>query len=216
MSNRKRTKRNRTLSKSSTEAASTSATKEKEVPSSLPEAPDHVTGSDLPSRPRKEILRPVAPPGLKTPFNYFIYTLVTVAFLFAGWYTYITFVGLKQWKDEVGWWGMTVGRSGRQDTIHRGTWRRGQEVKGEFEEHLSELASALGIPATHLASAIKPYVPPATLSSLAPHATGEAMQVLFEEDHKSDRENGGGSVMGSAAESIGKVVGFDDPLEAGF
>ncbi|OAX32062.1 hypothetical protein K503DRAFT_777029 [Rhizopogon vinicolor AM-OR11-026] len=179
--------------------------KEKEVPSSLPEAPDHVTRSDLPPLcPHKEILRPVAPPGHKTSLNYFIYTLVTATFLFAGLYTYVTFVGLKQRKDEVGWWGMTIERSGR----------RGQEVKGKFEEHLSELASVLGIHATHITLAIKPYAAPATLSSLAPRTTGEAMQVLFEEDHKRD-QNSSESVMGSAAEGPGKVVRFDDPLEAG-
>jgi len=139
---------------------------------------------------------------------------VTAALLFAGWYTYITAVGLKQWKDEVGWWGMTVGRSGRQDNTHRGTWRGGgKEVKGDFEEHLSKLASALGIPATDVALAVKPFMPPATLSSLAPRATGEAMKVFFEEDPKRDFGNGGGSAMGSAAEGLRKVVGFDDPLE---
>jgi hypothetical protein len=213
MTTRKRTKRDRTSSKSSTEA-STSVAKEKGLSGALSEAPDHVTRSDLPpSRPRKEILTPVAPPGQKAPLHYFIYTLVTASLLFAGWYTYITAVGLKQWKDEVGWWGMTVGRSGRQDNVYRGTWGGGQEVKGDFEEHLSRLASALGIPATDVASAIKPFVPPATLSSLAPQATGEAMKVFFEEDLKRDRGDGSRGTMGSAAESLRKVVGFDDPLE---
>jgi hypothetical protein len=142
--------------------------------------------------------------------NYFIYTLVTAALLFLGWYTYIGFVGLKQWKEDVGWWGVTVGRLGRQNTAHRGSWRGGQEVKGEFEEHLSQLASALGIPASDVASAIKPFVPPATLSSLAPQATGGAINILFEKDGK----RGWGDDGDSAAESLGKMVGFDDPLEA--
>jgi len=209
MATRKRTKRNRTSSKSSTEASTSAATgKEK----AFSEAPEHVTRSDLPpSRPRKEILTPVAPPGHKAPLNYFIYVLVTVALLFTGWYTYIGFVGLKQWKEEVGWWGVTVGRLGRQDTAHRGSWRGGQEVKGEFEEHLSQLASALGIPASDVASAIKPIVPPATLSSLVPQATGGAINILFEKDDNKDQGNGGSSF----AEGLGKVVGFDDPLEAG-
>lgn len=56
-------------------------------------------------------------------------------------------------------------------------------MTGELEGHLSQLASALGIPATDLASAVKPFVPPATLSGLAPQATGEAMKVLFEDSH---------------------------------
>lgn len=221
MSTRKRTKRNRTISKSSSTEASTSASaakqkqKQKELPASFAEAPDGVTRSELPPpRPRKEVLTPVAPPGRKAPLRYFIYTLVTAALLFAGWYTYITAVGLKQWKDEVGWWGVTVGRYGRQDTVHRGQWRGGHDhdVEGHLEGHLSRLASALGIPATDVASAVKPLVPPATLSSLAPRATGEAVKVFFEEDLKRDWKNGGGGTFGSAAEGLGKVVGFDDPL----
>jgi hypothetical protein len=90
-------------------------------------------------------------------------------------------MGLKHWKEEVGWWGMSVGRFGRQhDGLYRNQ-RGGQEVAGDLEGHFNQLASALGIPATDLASAVKPFVPPATLSSLAPHATGEAMKVLFED-----------------------------------
>lgn len=181
MSTRKRSKRDRTSSKGSHEA-STFLAKGKHLPGSLSEGSDHVNQSDLPpSRPRKELLTPVSPPGHRTPLRSFIYVLVTTALLFTVWYTYITFVGLKQWKDEVGWWGMSVGRFGRQ---HHGLYRnpsRGHEVVGEVEGHLSKLASALGIPATDLASAVKPFMPPATLSSLAPHATGETMKVLFED-----------------------------------
>ncbi|KAG1824560.1 uncharacterized protein BJ212DRAFT_1260563, partial [Suillus subaureus] len=107
--------------------------------------------SDLPpSRPRKEILTPVSPPGQRAPLRYFIYTLVTTALLFTVWYTYITAVGLKHWKEDVGWWGMFIGRFGRQhDILYHNQWR-GQEVTGELEGHLSQLASALGIPATGL------------------------------------------------------------------
>ncbi|KAG0701480.1 hypothetical protein DFH29DRAFT_1000225 [Suillus ampliporus] len=210
MSTRKRSKQDRTSSKSSHEASTTSA-KEKDLPGSLSEGPDHVTQSDLPpSRPRKELLRHVSPPGYRIPLHYFIYTLMTAALLVAGWYTYITAVGLKHWKEEVGLWRMTVGRFGRQQNSQ---WR-GQEGEGGLEGHLSQLASALGIPATDVASAIKPFVPPATLSSLAPRATGEAMKVLFEELHqKEHRGDDSGGSMGSAAEGLGTVVGFDDPLD---
>jgi hypothetical protein len=180
MTTRKRSKRDRRGSKASHETP-TSLAKEKHLPGSLSEGSDHVDQSDLPPpRPHKEILTPVSPPGNRAPLRYFIYALVTIALLFTVWYTYITAVGLKHWKEEVGWWGMSVERFGRQhDGLHRNQWR-GHEVTGELEGHLSQLASALGISATDLASAVKPFVPPATLSSLAPQATGEAMKVLFE------------------------------------
>lgn len=180
MSTRKRSKRDRASSKVSHETP-TSPNKKKHLPGSLSEGSDHVSQSDLPpARPHKELLTPVSPPGHRTPLRYFIYTLVTVALFFTVWYTYITAVGLKDWKEEVGWWGMFVERFGRQhDASYRNQWS--QEVTGELEGHFSQLASALGISATDLASAVKPFVPPATLSSLAPHATGEAMKVLFED-----------------------------------
>ncbi|KAG2365969.1 hypothetical protein BDR07DRAFT_1353152 [Suillus spraguei] len=176
MSARKRSKRDRASSKGSHETP-TSPDKKKHLPGSLSEGSDHVSQSDLPpSRPHKELLKPVSPPGYGTPLRYFIYALVTIALLFTVRHTYITAVGLKHWKEEVGWWGIFVGRFGRQhDTSYRN-----QEVTGELEGHFSQLASALGISATDLASAVKPFVPPATLSSLVPQATGEAMQVLFE------------------------------------
>ncbi|KAG2155244.1 uncharacterized protein EDB93DRAFT_92601 [Suillus bovinus] len=176
MSTRKRSKRDRASSKATSQA------KETYLPGSLSEGSDHVNQSDLPpSRPRKEILTPVSPPGHRAPLRYFIYTLVTTALLFTVWYTYTTAMELRQWKEEVGWWGMFVGRFGRQhDGLYSNQWR-GQEVTGELEGHLSQLAFALGIPATDLASAVKPLVPPATLSSLAPQATSEAMKVLVED-----------------------------------
>ncbi|KAG1748054.1 hypothetical protein EDB19DRAFT_1683747, partial [Suillus lakei] len=142
MSTRKRSKRDRASSKASHEAP-TSLAKEKYLPGSLSEGSDHVNQSNLPpSRPHKEILTPVSPPGYRTPLRYFIYTLVTTALFSHG----------VHWKEEVGWWGMSVGRFGRQhDKSYRDQWR-GQEVTGELEGHLSQLASALGIPATDVAS----------------------------------------------------------------
>ncbi|KAG1878989.1 hypothetical protein F4604DRAFT_585133 [Suillus subluteus] len=184
MSTRKRSKRDhRNTSKASHETPNSLA-KEKHLPGSMSEGSDHVNHSDLPpSRPHKEILTPVTLPGNTTPLRYFIYTLVTIALLSTAWYTYTTAVGLKHWKEEVGWWGMFIGRIGRQhDGLNRDQWR-GQEATGELEGHLGQLASALGIHATDLASAVKPFVPPATLSSLAPQATSEAMKVLLEDSH---------------------------------
>ncbi|KAG2044023.1 hypothetical protein BDR03DRAFT_940561 [Suillus americanus] len=184
MSTRKRSKRDRRSSFKTSHETPTSLSKDKHLPGSLSEGSDHVNQSDLPpSRPRKEILTPVSPPGHRAPLRYFIYTLVTIALLFTVWYTYITAVGLKHWQEEVGWWGMFIGRFGRQhDRLFRNQWR-GQEATGELEWHLSRLASTLGIHATDLASAVKPFMPPATLSSLAPQATGEAMKVLLEDSH---------------------------------
>lgn len=72
--------------------------------------------------------------------------------------------------------------------------------------------------ASAIAGAVKQYVPPATLSSVAAHQTGEAVEILLKETEKSDEqrqaqkdaEASGGVVEGIAA-GMGSFVGMDEP-----
>ncbi|KAJ7676333.1 hypothetical protein B0H17DRAFT_945432, partial [Mycena rosella] len=86
------------------------------------------------------------------------------------------------------------------------------------EDRINALADALGMPSQDLASAIagavKQHVPPASLSSVAAHQTGEAVDALLKGTEKSegetapqkDAESGGG-----AAGMVGTFVGMDEP-----
>ena len=93
---------------------------------------------------------------------------------------------------------------------------RGREDKRSareesVEERINALASALGMPSNELASAIagavRSYVPPASLSSVAAKETGEAVKVLLSEP-KGDQ----GHISGSAAETIGVAGGIVDGM----
>lgn len=87
--------------------------------------------------------------------------------------------------------GREGGRSAREESV---------------EDRINALASVLGMPPSELASAIasavRSYIPPASLSSVAAKETGEAVKVLL-----SEPKGGQGHVSGSAAGTIGGIVG---------
>ncbi|PPQ86486.1 hypothetical protein CVT26_012080, partial [Gymnopilus dilepis] len=100
-------------------------------------------------------------------------------------------------------------------------WRAKQPPKantGEdtVEAHIEGLAAALGMPtnevASAIASAVRAYVPPASLSSIAAKETGEAVRVLLQEPSQGEGEGAvpgvaaaGGSASGKK-DTTGKVV----------
>jgi len=103
-------------------------------------------------------------------------------------------------------------------------WRASKPVKantgGEdsVEAHIQGLAIALGMPTNELASAIasavRAYVPPASLSSVAAKETGEAVKVLLQEPSESEtraaagNKEGSGGVVDTVMEAM---VGLDEP-----
>ena len=142
--------------------------------------------TDLPPERDRKGIRPVSPPLSHVPLSRFNYILGLLATTIAAFYVW----RLLQWKAEVGgWWNLALGKRPPQ-LQHRdagaGTWtgagadaRRfgdGTGESGEVERRIDELASALGIPSKDLANAIagavREYVPPASLSSVAAHETG--------------------------------------------
>lgn len=145
-----------------------------------------------------------------------------------------------QWKSEVGgWWNLAVGkRPPKIQTQDGGGWnkRQGKAQKGHHrsetvEDRINALAEALGMPSKDLASAIagavKEYVPPATLSSIAAHETGIAVEELIngvssgqQKDARQAKEQaeaaedstpGPGGVMGAMMDGIEGFVGMDEP-----
>jgi len=184
--------------------------------------------SDLPPpRDRKKATRPVSPPLSNVPlsrFNYLLALLVTVVVAFYVW-------RLMQWKADVGgWWNLALGKKPpqlrNQAQPGSGAWDHGDKFTrkaGEpsVEQRIDELAKALGIPSTDLANAIagavREYVPPASISSVAAHETGDAISHLVDpsgasssaaESAPAATASKGIKAMGSAFEA---VVGLDEP-----
>jgi len=153
------------------------------------------TANNLPPPRRSPIMRAVSPPLSSTRLSNLIYLLVGLTTLLAAFLAYQT----VQHKADFGsWWNFFVDK--RSQTCAR---------EESVEERINALASALGMPSSELASAIagavRSYVPPASLSSVAAKETGEAVKVLLSES------NGGQEYIsasnGAAAEIIGGVVG---------
>ncbi|KAF9237736.1 hypothetical protein BU15DRAFT_62935 [Melanogaster broomeanus] len=200
MAPKKRTRRSKD---SPTASPNTSTPTASEPRPSQSKAPP-IDPSDMPRTRSKKGLAPVSPPGSQTPLNIFIYAISLGAVLLLGWYVYNTVTLLGRLKEEVGWWRLITGGSGMAPSGW-GYWTgwgssRTAEGGGELESRLNDLADALGIPVEDVASAVKPFVPPASLTSLALKETGDsaARRVLL-----------------GVAEDARQTVGFDDAPEGG-
>ncbi|KIJ11865.1 hypothetical protein PAXINDRAFT_181754 [Paxillus involutus ATCC 200175] len=223
---RRRTKRSKdsTAESSNTPAVSTTS----EPQPSPSKAPPTDPPSDIPMTKSGNRLAPVSPLGSQMPFNKFVYALSLGAVILLGWYVYDMVTVLGRLKEEVGWWGLIIGGSGGQlrggsggGTSHGwGSWTgwgssssRRARGDGELESRLDDLANALGIPARDVASALKPIVPPASLTSLAAKmketSGSEAIRVLLEESgaHGGKNDADGGAAVGW------EVMGSDDAPE---
>ncbi|KAF7334541.1 hypothetical protein MVEN_02284000 [Mycena venus] len=187
---------------------------------------DH-KNADLPPKRDAPAVTPVSKPLSSTRLPRLIYLLLLLSTLLSAYYGY----RVVQWKTEVGgWWNLALGKRPPQlkfDEANRPTKSTGRKGKKEatsetVEDRINALADALGMPSRDLASAIagavKQYVPPASLSSVAAHQTGEAVDTLLKETEKSeeqraaekDAEGTGGVVEGIAA-GMGSFVGMDEP-----
>ena len=170
-----------------------------------PPAPAHLepTPESLPTQKGKKLIAEVSPPSTRTPFTKLLYVLLFVVLLLLGWYIYGMVTLLERLKEEVGWWGIIAGDS--EGMTRWGTlkeWRfgsdrsggeggRGEAEKGEdLEGSLNALADALGIAPMQVASAVKPLVPQASLTSIASKAEGtggsEVVRILFDDTTRND------------------------------
>jgi hypothetical protein len=192
---------------------------------------------NLPSpRPRRKATKPVSPPLTSTRLHTLIYVLVLLSSLLALYYSY----RITQWKTQAGgWWNFAVGKPPPQIMVPQTTkwnWRgwsgrRESSRQSEtVEDRINALASVLGMPSNELASAIaiavREYVPPATLSSIAAKETGTIVKMLVKgvQDHeaqkvaertkvKSESENGKTTgVVEGVVNGMGSFVGMDEPL----
>ncbi|KAJ7054206.1 hypothetical protein C8F01DRAFT_499116 [Mycena amicta] len=171
--------------------------------------------SDLPPKREGPALRPVSKPLSSTRLNRLIYLLLLVSTLLSAYYGY----RIVQWKTQAGgWWNLASGK--RTQAMKDGAGRRGPAGRGGdiVQDRINALAEALGMPSRDLASAIagavKQYVPPASLSSVAAHQTGEAVEAMLKEDGKKtppNTEEDSGGVVNNFASGMGSFVGMDEP-----
>ncbi|KAF5350083.1 hypothetical protein D9756_009145 [Leucocoprinus leucothites] len=171
------------------------------------------SSEDAPSEGVKHGLRPVSPPMQTTRLSRLIYILILLTALLGSYYSY----RVVQYKQQVGgWWDVALGRRPQADNIpsdhshHRQT---------SVEDKINDLAKALGMPSKELASAIavavRNYVPPASLSSVAAKETGPAVQALLKEPPSQDQTlsntPSATNIVGGVFEGVESFVGMDEP-----
>ena len=172
----------------------------------------------LPPKRESKGTQDVRPPLSGVSLSTVIYALAALGFVWATLSAY----RITQLKaDAGGWYNLALGRrpdtgapmkgnpnlgSSRQPTQNTG-------VKG-VEDRIRALADELGIHPRELASAIRPLMPPATVTSISAEASATPMAdavigVLADED-KSGAAQGAASAAASFGNLAG-IVGLDDP-----
>ncbi|GLB43014.1 hypothetical protein LshimejAT787_1204630 [Lyophyllum shimeji] len=187
------------------------------------------TANNLPPPRTSKGLKSVSAPLTHTRLNRLIYLLAFLTTLLVAYYSY----RVVQYKSEVGgWWNLALGRPPPLQTeeggngFSRGKGRpRKEKAKGEeesVEDRINALARALGMPSKELASAIavavRDYVPPASLSSVAARETGPAVQAMVRgvtyepvkvEGTATESQTQG--MFGSVVSGMENLVGMDEP-----
>ncbi len=185
-----------------------------------------VNADDLPPSRTSDSLRSVSAPLSSTRLSNLIYLLVGLTTLLCAFYTY----RLVQYKREVGgWWSLASGRPQdaymvQEDTPSQKGPRKRPDPGHEVEDRINSLAEALGMPSKELASAIagavRAYVPPASLSSVAARQTGEAVNMLLKESEAGtedaankahEQRKAGEGVVEGIRRGVESFAGMDEP-----
>ncbi|TCD64801.1 hypothetical protein EIP91_003613 [Steccherinum ochraceum] len=196
--------------------------------------PETVVNSraDLPPPRERKGMRSVSPPLANVSLRRFNYWIALGVAAVLAFYSY----RIVQWKAEAGgWWNLALRRKspmmeqmqGGQPAAtpsSAGGKGGGTPMVGgdaEVEQRINELAAALGLPSKDLASAIadaaREYVPPASISSIAAHQTGDAVQYIVDPSGaaSSDAQTQVGATatraMGAVASAFDAALGMDEP-----
>ncbi|KAF7965587.1 hypothetical protein HWV62_42699 [Athelia sp. TMB] len=197
----------------------------KDSTNALNTPPDAISAEHMPpARPRKKALASVDAPLTNLSLNNLIYILSIGAVLLGAFYAW-RIVGYS--RAVGGWWNLALGKKAAPTPAAPSAgvkWFRdpkdsageGRPADREVEDRINALAEALGMPPTHLASAIasavREHVPPASLSSVAAsEPTGAATKVLLGDESEGQAAEG---VVGTAAGILGSAVGMEEPPEA--
>jgi hypothetical protein len=172
------------------------------------------TQANLPPPRKSQTLTPVPKPFSQSRFNRFIYGLALLAALLAAFSSWRVVSSKPDITEYRFWREFVMGRSHPAQPTHleeQGRFRA-EERPESVDDKIKDLAAALGVPSNDLASAIadavRSYVPPASLSSVA-KAEGTPIEVLLGENH--DNDEGGGGANG---ESPGVMGVFASGMES--
>ncbi|TFK59696.1 hypothetical protein BDN72DRAFT_873013 [Pluteus cervinus] len=186
----------------------------------------------------KKLTRTVSPPLSNARLSNFVYALVFLTgFLmtYYAWRLYSWKMGGKGGISQVVW-NRVRGNvpqvhvpGGLGPDIAGGAGIKGAKKNGaqreSVEDKIDDLARVLGMPSKELASAIaiavREYVPPASLSSIAAKETGAIVDALVtgHSDYVVDPErirvkkevSEGSGVIGNVASGMGSFVGMEEP-----
>ena len=161
-----------------------------------------------PKRQGKATNHPQSAPLSKASFNSFIYALCTVAVCIIAFYTYrITLM-----KSQAGgWWNLATGKfRPSPSNSHQYSSKRTAAVaeginENNVEARISELASAFGIPAATLATAIASAVSAHVPTTGQNHPTASLLQSMVQ-DEAAQAESGTKGFISR----LSNIVGFED------
>ncbi|KAG8907506.1 hypothetical protein FRB99_003879 [Tulasnella sp. 403] len=162
-------------------------------------------GDKVPKRKGKG-LRDVEPPLYRTPLTRLVYIISFSALLISAFYTY----RLTQWKSTSGGW-LNLIQGKRPDTPIQHAPHLSSPNKDAFvlEDRLRELADELGIHPRALASAIRPLLPAATVTSIAaanPTSKGSVASVLADDSSRDQTAD-------KAKHGLDAILGLDEPVD---
>lgn len=99
--------------------------------------------------------------------------------------------------------------------IRKGKAAAPTHEEDSVEDKINALARALGMPSKDLASAIavavRDYVPPASLSSIAAKETGTAVQAMLQGDKSGEADLQSNRVIDSVVGGMDTFVGMEEP-----
>ncbi|KAG9076117.1 hypothetical protein FRC06_009692 [Ceratobasidium sp. 370] len=173
-------------------------------------------GEDLPPKREGKAIRDVHPPLHNVNLSTIIYVLAGLGFLWAALSTYRV---TQLQADAGGWYNLILGK--RPDTGapmrgNPGGHRMHDTTAKGIEDRIRALADELGIHPREFASAIRPLMPPASVTSISAEASAtpmaDAVIGVLADEEKSGTGNPE-SVVSQAANlgGLGGIVGLDDP-----
>lgn len=168
----------------------------------------------------KAVRQDIRPPFWNTPYQKFT-TYITIAVLLIGvFYTW----RLLQWKTQAGgWFNLVLGKH-PNEPVPKAANVIGKDSMAStkpfaLEDRIQELADELGIHPRELASAIKPLIPVASVTSLAhsdptASASGSAVSILADEATAGGADyHESKSLPKKVMAGLGGVVGLDEPVD---